>query len=168
MALLEIIGGQLTGDPVATIDAIANGITILLGKMSGARVVTVSPVAGDQSVEIVQGDDYRTADGRALTWTVEDYSGPDVTGLTVTFGVTPAADYNAGSANPVFTATGSAAMSGDDAVFSVELTATQTALLTPSPPADSFGYIYQMRATSGAGHKITEALSSLTCRGKAI
>jgi hypothetical protein len=80
-----------------------------------ARVTYVGPVIEGGAVEIVQGDDYYAADGRALSWTLTDF--PSLAGATITF--------RCGSV----TKTGSATGTGTQ-VVSVELSKTDTNLLT--------------------------------------
>jgi hypothetical protein len=50
-----------------------------LGRIGSGQITTVSPVAQDGDVTLIQGDDYLDADDRALEWTNEEGTWPDLT-----------------------------------------------------------------------------------------
>jgi hypothetical protein len=66
--------GSVTPTTVTAEDLIVDSAVNARGVLS-ATAVTVTyagPVATSGDVTIVQGDDYKNADGRALTWSTED------------------------------------------------------------------------------------------------
>lgn len=72
----------VTHDPVADIAAV-RAKTDTLGS---GTVTVVSPIAGDLSIEIIEGDDYVAADARAFEFTNVAGTWPDLTDATpVTF-----------------------------------------------------------------------------------
>ena len=72
------------------------------------------------------------------------------------------ADYQANASTDALSTTGSAVMSGSDAVFTVELTAAETAALTVDPTVGKYNYRYQLLFTSAAGKVETLAQSMVT------
>lgn len=117
----------------------------VLGRMGSARVDVVSPVnlVGDQ-ITIVRGDDYASADGRALEWQTSDAATwPDLTSATIQLTV----KYGAGST----TYSGSVVTpTGVSKKVRVELTAAQTGALVAQE------YDWDLQATlSGSGRKVT-------------
>ncbi len=101
---------------------------------SAAPAVTiVSPVVQGGTVQIVRGDDYANADGRALTFNISDPSGagiPSLTGATVRFKTAPAWMSGTGTGlNVVGTVvTGT----GTTRTVRFDLTSAQTASLPPA------------------------------------
>jgi len=142
----------------ASAAAAAAGIAALT---SAAPIKLVSPILADGSMVLVQGDDYTAALSRAPQWMQANYSGPSVSGLTVSFEVIDACDYEAGIGSVLASLTGSASMSGSTAIFTVDITGSFTAALTGSPPQGASNYIYQMKYTH-AGATVTIALDGLT------
>lgn len=102
------------------------------------QVVTVTaPVATTGTVELVQGDDYLAADGRALDWTSTGW--PDLTGASVEWQVSLRGTETVYPASVV-----------DADTVRVELTAEQTAALTPRQLRT-----YQLVATLPGGSIVT-------------
>ena len=142
---------------VATILAKTNLIT------TGQLVIT-SPVSDDEEITIVQGDDYLAANGTNLAWTSEAWTSPDLTSATAKLRFVTKEDYDDGVQAFALEVdvTVTWAGSGNDAVFTADLTAAQTAALSsPTPPNDKYSYIYQLQVTTSAGKKITVALGSV-------
>lgn len=135
------------------------------GSVGRATITPSGPVADDGSIEIVQGDDYTLAGGRALGWTIAGYAGEDITDATMELLAVEAASYDSGAGTPALTAAGSASFYGDDLLLTVELTGEQTAELAPSPPAPSYQYTYQLRLTFASGHVMTAAIGAMSVRG---
>ena len=150
---IEDIVDGIVGGGVATL---ANQ-TIILARVNAARVVYSGPVSSTLSATIIQGDDYLDADGEALSWTIEDYTGPSVTSSTAALKVMTYADYIAEGGTVALSVTATAAMVGDDLVLKADLTAAQTAALEASPPDDKWNYVYQVIVTLSNGHVITPA-----------
>lgn len=141
----------------------------VLAKLNAAIVRVTSPVVDDGSLEIVAGDDYRSADGKALAWTVRDWSGPALGTINVVLRFVRQADYLAAGTNSHVSAalevTGTVSAAGDDALFEVELTAEQSASLEAvASGANRFNYVYQLVATDGDSHKQTMALGGATVK----
>jgi hypothetical protein len=108
---------------------------------SGTPVTIVQPVAQDQSLTLIRGDDYSIADGRALQWTG---SFPSLTGATVRLTVSSKRNYQ-----PIFQSTCTATPgSGGTWTVTAELTSAQTALLNPSDTS----YVYDVEAEIGTRH----------------
>ena len=144
-------------------DTIADAAVSILAKVNAATISVVSPVAADYTIEeLYQGDDYSTTLGNQLSWSVSNWSGPDVTAGTVTFRLMTDANYLANATTDALSVTGSAVMSSTTAVFTVELTAAQTAALTVDPTDGKYNYRYQLLFTSAAGKVETLAQSMVT------
>lgn len=116
---------------------------------AGASITTRAPVASGGAVSIVQGDDYATADGRALEWVNAAGSWPDLTGATIKFSV--------GS----LTVTGSVVTpSGANQKVRVELTAVQTGALALGT------FRYDVEATLSTGRKVTLVIDACTVQAQ--
>ncbi len=148
---------DIIGTNVDTILAKANLITT-------GQLIISSPVSADEEIIIVQGDDYLDANGTDLEWTSEAWTSPDLTSATAKLRFVTKEDYDDGvqaSALEV-DVTITWAGSGNDVVFTADLTAAQTAALSsPTPPNDKYSYVYQLQVTTNAGKKITVALGSV-------
>ena len=129
-ALLTASGAA--SDPLLNLvpGAYASGTAgYILGSINPAQVTVTSPVATDgTSISIIRGDDYRNADGRALTFSGATW--PTLTGGAVALIV----DVNGTPTSYAGVITGAQSCY-------VELTDTQTALLTPG------AYDYDLQAT---------------------
>ncbi len=113
--------------------------TDLLG---AASVTVTSPVAESGSLTIYQGDDYAAAEGRGLTFNVEDTA--HVLGLD-----DPAAEVRLNLTQASWTATSvTSTASGYTVVF--EPSSAETAVLTQDQQ-------YELEATTAAGHIVTLA-----------
>lgn len=73
---------------------------------ANTRITIQSPLAGDQTLELVQGDDYNLSDGRQIDWTTTNPGGLDLTSATITVGVKDAAGTAHSYTGSVVTATG--------------------------------------------------------------
>lgn len=109
----------------------------VLGAINPANVTITSPVATDgTAINIVRGDDYANADGRALTFTGATW--PTLTSGTVALKVAT------GAAITTYTGTVTGAQA-----CRVELTDTQTAALAAGV------YAYDLEATLAGGSVVT-------------
>lgn len=107
----------------------------------------------DTHQEVVAGDDYKSADGRALTWSSDVW--PDLTGAALTMTVGHE-QYNLYGNLPVtWTATLPTPLV-QPGVASLDVTSAQTSVLTPDE------YDYQLTATLADGDKVTLAIGKLT------
>lgn len=86
-----------------------------LGRIGTGRISTVSPVAQNGDVTVVQGDDYSVSSGRALSWTEEGGAWPTLT---------DAAEIWIAVAGDEFTVE---ALAGSPTVIRAELTEADTA-----------------------------------------
>lgn len=136
------------GNEVRGGDASLANQLIMLGRLTAGRVVVQSALADDNTLQIVRGDSYLDADGRALTWTAQDYLGPAIGSLTVQLRLVSASYYDEGETVAELAVAGDAVATGDDVTVTVELTAAQTAGLTLKP------YKYQLVGLNGAGTKV--------------
>ncbi len=145
----------------ADIDAILAKTNLIT---SGGRVTIISPVSDDEEITIVQGDDYLVANGTNLAWTSETWTSPSLASATAKLRFVTKEDYDDGvqAAALEVDVTITWAGSGNDAVFTADLTAAETtALSNPTPPNDKYSYVYQLQVTTDVGKKITVALGSV-------
>lgn len=107
----------------------------------------------DTHQQVVAGDDYKSADGRALTWSSDTW--PDLAGATLTMTVGHE-QYNLYGNLPL-TWEGTVPASPDHpGTISLDVTSAQTASLAPDE------YDYQLTATLADGDKVTLAIGKLT------
>lgn len=127
---------------IVTDDGDLAAIRALIG---GGTVATSSPVAQGGAVKIIRGDDYKAADGRALTWTGNSADiWPDLTGATIAWKVLDT------SGNVKLSVTGSVITPTGTQQVIAEPSASQTASLT----ADS-GQPYKVVAVLSDGDVCT-------------
>lgn len=110
-----------------------------LGRIGSGQIATVAPVGQGGIVTLIPGDDYKTADGRALEWTDTNAGWPDLNG-TIAF-VCGAVS----AAGSIITATGAGKK------VRVQLTAAETTALPQLLTA------YAVRMTQSDGDVITLA-----------
>ncbi len=122
------------------LDAAISAVLAAVSAISGSRVTVVSPISSSGDVTIQIGDDYYSADGRALVWTSASW--PTLTG-------------------------GSAVLNVDGASTSVTLdNATKTATVelsssfTGAIPAGV--YHFEILATLANGHIVTLVSGNMT------
>jgi hypothetical protein len=119
--------------------------------LSGYSVTVVSPIAASGAITIVRGDDYSNADSRALSWTDDGSTWPDLTGATITFG----AKNRLG--NQTVTATGSVIVAtGTGKTVRVELAAADTATKTAGT------WAFDVQASLASGRDVTLATGTMT------
>lgn len=141
-------------------------------QIGSITVTYTGAVASDGSAEIIQGDDYLGT--RALSWTKTNYSGPSLVSATVQCALIAQSDYQAStSAAAVLTVSGTVVLTTENdssttALFTVPLTATQTASLASTPPNDRCNYVGQIVAVDASGHRQTDFLVSVTVRRKVL
>ena len=115
-----------------------------LGRIGSGQITTTSPVATSGDVTIVRGDDYNSADGRALDWTDVSAAWPDLTGASVLVTVQTTGSAQWTKAGSVVTPTGSGKK------VRVEPTAADTATF-----AGGASYPFDVQATLSSGRKVT-------------
>jgi len=152
------------GDDVLCERSLA-GIGAKADLIGSADLAVTSPVTMTDEIEIVAGDDYLDADGRALTWSDDDWIGPDLTGATIELRLLATSDYDAGTGTAT-TYAGSVTVVGSAVTITVGLTAAQTAALSGSPPADEVNYHYQLVATLANASIVTLAEGSITVKAR--
>jgi hypothetical protein len=114
------------------------------------NITLIAPVLSSGSVLLVQGDDYKASDGRALQWSSASW--PVLTGAAVTLHLEKKND-----ATTTFAKAGSAVSSSE---AQVELTAAETAARTLG------GYRYAVKATLSDGDVVTLASGELIVQEK--
>lgn len=160
--------GSSTIDWDGSAEVGVNDSAIVLAKLNASVVQVSGPVAPDGSLPIVQGDDYRTADGRALSWTIADWSGPDVDDIQIELRLVKRANYEAGAAAAEQTIAGAIAMAGADALVSVDLTSAQSAALEAVSWPVKHNYVYQLVAIDVDDHEITLRLGPATITQRVV
>lgn len=127
---------------LTSLNTIEGVVEVMNSRMTtGELVVTAPLIVGKQEITVIQGDDYRTADGRQLEWQFAEGQAPDLTGGTTTLKVV-----NLRTSTVILTKAGTI-----PAARSVrfELTSTETAALT----ADA--YAFEVSATLANTHIVT-------------
>ena len=108
----------------------------MLGRMP--NLVVVTPLLEGGNITLVRGDDYRTADGRNLTWTETSGTWPDLTGASVFLIIGDARFFR--KQIDILTPTGM------NKTVSADLTATETRKLTQN----SYGFYVEAIMSSGS------------------
>lgn len=125
----------------------------VLARVNAARITYQGPISNTLTATIIQGDTYTTSD---LVWTVEDYTGPSVSGSTGKLRICKLEDFNEdGAVSAELEVDATASMVGADLVITSALTAAQTAALESSPPDDKWNYVYQVVLTLSGGSVLT-------------
>lgn len=121
-----------------------------LGLLGVGRVAISSPVSVTGDIPaMIQGDDYFSEDNRALEWTDEGESWPDLSDADVVF-VAERDDVNLSTLAEVVVPSGSSKL------VRVELSGNQTGSLVAG------NYRFQVRATLATGHTVTLARGTMT------
>ena len=123
--------------------------------ITSGRVTVVSPVVEAGRVEIIAGDDYFSADGRALQWSSAAW--PNLTGATVSMKVYDSARALLGTFAGSIQNAGSAEQG-----ISVELSSIQTTALYSSGPATALSF--DLEATLSGGRKATLARGEIVVK----
>ena len=158
-----IIGAD--SDTLETLSDQLDTVTNKTNLITVGGLDVVSPVASNETVEIVAGDDYASADSTAIVFTVAGYAGPSLTDATVRMAIVNKDEYDAGSAAADLTTTGTGVDTDGTATFTFELTASQTDGLNTQPPQDSYSYVYQVTVETSGGNMYTVAIGSMNVRG---
>jgi hypothetical protein len=126
----------------------------LFSRLATSPIVVQLPAFNSANPRLVQGDDYRNADGRAILWQDPDgATWPTLTGATITL----TAYYPYREPTPAFTASGTVVTAtGVSKSVRVDITAANTADLT-APLA----YPFDVQATLSNGHKVTLVVGKL-------
>lgn len=114
--------------------------------LTGGVVTSVGPVAAGGSVSILQGDDYKNADGRALQWTSTTW--PNLTSATILMTAKQGAS--------TFTKSGTVVTPTGTAEVQIELTNVDTSGLAAG------SWNFNVVATLSDGDKITLVHSTMT------
>lgn len=123
--------------------------TDMLGVTGITNVTVTSPVAQDGSIEIIRGDDYSNADGRALVLANANGTWPDLTGASITFSATQ-------TGNPILVVSGTVVVpSGAGQSVRVELTAAQTTIAAGE-------WMYDVQATLASGRIATLVIGRMS------
>jgi hypothetical protein len=126
--------------------AVSSGVAAIENQIvqaGGVTATVTTPLASDGRIEIVQGDDYRAADGRAIVFTFTGM--PSLVGSTVDLVLSSVSD------DSTVSVAGSVLSSG---TVSFDLAADVTAGLWDGDDA----YTYAVRATLANGRKFTPQL----------
>jgi hypothetical protein len=122
------VGGFSIALNASGVEVVGGDNSEVLARLTPGVVVFTSPVGPDRNMTIVKADAYATADGRQIAWTLTDYSGPAVGGVTsVAMNLLRSSEYSKGAgaiADASFA--GSIATVGADAVITVQLTSADT------------------------------------------
>ena len=132
----------------------ADAIKAKTDQLGTAYVTYTCPARSSGAFVLYGGNDYLTADGpgRAFAATITDYSGPDLAGATavVRFLAAGAYDEEATTAAALEVAA-TLSVNGTTVIVSADLTAVQTAALSPAPPAEQRNYVHQFNAILASG-----------------
>ena len=130
-AIAAAVWDRLTS-ALTTAGSLGALIVTKLGYLTSGTTVTVSsPVASGLNVTTIQGDDYDTADGRQLSWTVSSTA-------TLTGGVATVIIHGVGSYTGTVTA---------ETTVTLDLTAAQTAAI----PKGQYEYSVRVAQTVALG-----------------
>lgn len=139
-------------------------LATILAQLASTVIIVSSPVDSDGNLSIVQGDTYSTASGNAITFTVATSSLPSLSGASASFAMVLTTTYNAtGFSNPSLgPIAATITTNGSNTIFTVQLTAAQTAALTTAPTANCPNYTYQLRVTLAGGALFSISLGVAT------
>lgn len=112
-----------------------------LGRIGSAPIEVTGPLHQTGNIEIVAGDDYLAADGRALDFLDSGNKWPDLTGASITFTAK-------GKANDISKAGSVIVATGSGKKVRVELTKTETSVANGR-------YHYDVEATLPSGNIVT-------------
>lgn len=132
--------GRLTSTRAGYIDQIP-GIAATTDLLGTGVITYGGPVLASDRIELVQGDDYLTADGRALTWTSADW--PTLTSSTVSLGFRKTTKPHATTSYPGSVTSASA--------VAIQLTSAQTGEL------DEGTWSFALKTLLSNSHEITLA-----------
>lgn len=123
--------------------------------LAGSAVTVTSPVASSGDISLIRGDDYGSAESRAIEWNLT--GAPDLTGATVAVTITIKTD--------TLTKAGTISQAGESTqVVSVDLTDTETAAFNDSTSV-SVGTV-ALVATLANGHIVTLADGTVRIRSR--
>ena len=121
-----------------------------INTIGSASAVFVSPVSTTGALSLIQGNDYKAADGRSIDFTLSGF--PSFTSATVAFSIQQ-------QGKAVLTSIAGSVLSSTQ--LRVELTAAQTALLTPG-----FAGQFDLKVTLSDGSIITPVVGAVTVAAK--
>jgi hypothetical protein len=147
---------------VSGVSASSSGLTTdehdKLFSLTSDTLTLTSSVAADGSVEIWQGDDYLTADGRQITFTNSSYTGPSLSGGTATLELYASQGVDRAIVLPSYSYSGTITVSGIIVTIKFSLTHTQTALLAAK------AWSYRLVAATSGGSVLTQQEGMLRVR----
>lgn len=137
-------------DHIAKFDA----IKLKTDTIGSGTVTVVSPVATDLSISLIRGDDYKTINGRELSFSNAAGTWPDLTGAII---ILTARNRNAKGVS--FSGTGSVITpTGANQNVTIDIEGDNTASLPTG------AYSYDVQATLADQNTVTLVLSSLTLK----
>jgi hypothetical protein len=154
----DAVGGSLAAGLAA--------VKVKTDQIGSVTVTYSSPTVARGAWVIYAGNDYRAADGRAITATVEGYSGPSLAGATVALRLISVENWNTSIATADMEVPATVAISGtagDETVsLSADITSEQSAGLATYPPADARNYVGQFVAATSGGQVVTLTTGRMT------
>lgn len=141
---------------------------LIAAAISGAQVEGgggLNPVQSDLTLVLRKGTQYAAANNRAAQWTIADWGGPSLSGLSVTLLFAKTSDVDAGDSTADLAINGTASNVDGDAVLSVDITATNLdELESVSASTPWFNYRYQLRLnlSGGAYHELASNAATIS------
>lgn len=135
-------------------DAIAEQVA---SRLEGQSITVSNPVDQDGNAEIWQGDDYLEIDDRGLTWTIENFVGPEPDGA-VRLELYHKAGVDRRTTEPTHEFEGEITVSDDTAVFTFELDSQETGDLAAR------AWYFKITTTQANGHVVTRLAGTFTVR----
>lgn len=137
-----------SGDPVAgSIDDHLDDIQSKTDTIGSASFTLTSPVGASGDIELYAGDDYDSA--RPVSFTITDWSGPNVNTKTGKFRVLARSKYEQDTKTADVEISVTYAQSGTTVTTTVVLTPANMAGLSTVPPQCDYNYKYQLQVTVG-------------------
>ncbi len=126
-----------------------NTAATIATQLSGREITITSPVGTDLEVEIYQGDDYLTADSRQIVFTISGYTGPSLSGGTVSLELYRNKGVDRAATVATSTLTGTITQASTTVTATFSLTHTQTAAIAATV------WWYRLKALTSGSSVIT-------------
>jgi hypothetical protein len=122
----------------------------IIASLSGGQNVTNNnPVASTGEVTIYAGAEYSDTDGLALSWSITNYSGPDLTGDSAILRLITTDNYNSGTLTPALELTdGTVTEAAGTVTFKFEMTEAESDIALAYPLSDC-NFVYQVLTNTG-------------------
>ena len=131
---------EVDGTEIVTLQTSVDAIQATASILTTGRVLSAGPLAPNNDLTIVVGDDYNASDGRSLTWTGATANvWPDLTGATITLNI----------GDGILSVTGSVVTPTGTQQVRAQPTAAQTGTLTAGT------FAYDVKATLSSGRVAT-------------